>query len=213
MQGSTGHQLATLLGLMFFVVIGSTCSITSQDGEPETPTFPLSAASDQAWVEMALPWAEIQLTCLGIGSAVATEVFARSGETIEIAPGETAVADRYTDTIWKMSRSLREGSRDAGDFRSFYLEVSHLKEQGLAAVRLEIIEQYDFEITNRGTALVATSASVAAVESTESVSNQIYIFDGARVANVSVISSPGARPYCDAVELESLVELVVRALK
>ena len=201
------------IALSVVAAVAISCSTDTSDSESAELVYPLSEFSDQTWVEMALPWSEIVSICPGIGSMVPTGGFARSGETVEITPGEAMVLSEYSEAIWSSSRILHEGSRGDENFRLLNLEISYLKDEGFGAAQLEVIEQFDYDVNHHGTALVAKSVDADGHDPAEVTHRQIYIFDSVRVASVVVITSPGVTPYCDKDELETLVDVIVTKLK
>ena len=205
------------VALIAITVLG--CSLSSEPETPELPEFPdipelpLSEASDRARVERTLPWTEIVKTCNGMDSAQPITNFAAVAGTSQQQSTENLKVNEYAGEVWVSSRLLVEGSSDSDDFRSFYLTITYLTDQGFASLRLEQREPFDYEITRTGTALIARHRVETSPGPDGRSSTQVFIFDGLVVSSIFGMSSAGAQPYCSGAEMYELAEQLAAGIK
>lgn len=202
MAGNLGTAPSLMLTLVAAAVIA--CSVESVPTESVPVIPPLSETSDRARVEQVLPWRDIVATCEGIDSSDPSGGFASSSETIERSAGETMNINEYAGEVWASSRLLREGSRGTDDYRLLNISITYYRDEGFVTAQLEIIDQYDYELTQSGSAVIAKSRANAA---------QVYVFDGPVVASFIGISSADVRPYCTETEIDTLAVSLLKGLE
>ena len=214
---SVFRDIKILISLALIAITALGCSLSTEPETPELPEFPdipelpLSEASDRARVERTLPWTEIVKTCSGIDSAQPITEFATVAGTSQQQSTENLKVNEYAGEVWVSSRLLVEGHSD--DFRSFYLVITYLTDQGFASLRLERLEPFDYEITRTGTALIARSRAETNPGPDGRSGTQVFIFDGLVVSNVVGMSSAGAQPYCSDAEMFELAEQLAAGIR
>ena len=186
---------------MTLALVAFAAAACTSSEEPEIPEFPdlselpLSEFSDQARAERVLPWADIEATCDGISNSEPISRFSTAGTITQQEPGPAANLSKYSSKVWESSRLLVESTSDPEMFRSIYILIAYLKEEGGAQPSLGDLEQFNYEITPSGTALVALSSQEVnrrGLVRGERSGTSIYIFDGLVTSSIiEVISADG----------------------
>jgi hypothetical protein len=213
---SVGRLLISL-ALVVLAVAGCKSSPVPEVPEfPDLSELPLSEFSDQARAENTLPWADIEATCHGIIDTWPISQFSMADRTTQPKPGQFAKLSKYSGDVWGSSRSLAESSTDPETIRGFYLLITYLDDEGFAAIQLEELKQFNYEITSSGTAFIALSSPEINSDGkamSERSGTQIYIFDGLVVSSIGEVSSTGGQHYCSRSEMIELAEQLVAGIR
>ena len=207
-QRQRNNVILCLVLLAIVVIVLPGCSAEEQaDVSSPTPES-LSLNSDEERAMAILPWSEIAQTCAGIDSDEPIGGFGRSGETVEIASGETMEISESDGEAWVYSRFLRDGSPNTDDFRSFSVSVAFLKDEGFGASQLETLDQWDYEKSVEGTTTIAKSPKSLDAGSQGMSSSQVFLIDGSVMAHLIGMNSTGVQPYCTEVEIDNLIDVL-----